>query len=195
MRSTVSFLIGCVLGATGVLVYLHETRQLAVAAEPTAVQRAAMVAQTPKIPNPVTGLIVPVEGVLRTSLRRDFTDNRGGGRTHGALDIRAPRGTPVLAATDGTIRKLFTSKAGGLTIYQYDNAEKLCYYYAHLDHYADGIKEGQRVSAGDVIGYVGITGNAPIDAPHLHFAITVLPPTKEWWKGDAIDPYPLLTAE
>ena len=81
MRSTVSFLIGCVLGATGVLVYLHETRQLAVAAEPTAVQRAAMVAQTPKIPNPVTGLIVPVEGVLRTSLRRDFTDNRGGGRT------------------------------------------------------------------------------------------------------------------
>ena len=196
MRSTVSFLIGCVLGATGVLVYLHETQQLAIAAEPTAVQRTAMVAlQAAQKPNAVTGLLVPVQGVLPTSLRRDFADNRSGGRTHGALDIRAPRGTPVIAATDGTIRKLFTSKAGGLTIYQYDNDEALCYYYAHLDRYADGLKEGQRVAAGDVIGYVGVTGNAPIDAPHLHFAINVLPPTKEWWKGEAIDPYPLLTAD
>jgi peptidoglycan LD-endopeptidase LytH len=209
MRSTVSFLIGAVLGATGVLVYLHETRQLAMAAEPAIAQRAGMVPADSRAVstrstavakknfdvNKVTGLMVPVEGVLRTSLRRDFADNRGGGRTHGALDIRAPRGTPVIAATDGTIKKLFTSKAGGLTIYQYDNAEELCYYYAHLDRYADGIKEGQRVSAGDVIGYVGITGNAPIDAPHLHFAINVLPPTKEWWKGDPIDPYTLLTAE
>ena len=209
MRSTVSFLIGAVLGATGVLVYLYETRQLAMAAEPTVAQRATMVARevpgvsakSPSVAkkkfdvNTVSGLIVPVEGVLRTSLRRDFADNRGGGRTHEALDIRAPRGTPVVAATDGTIKKLFTSKAGGLTIYQYDNAEQLCYYYAHLDRYADGIKEGQRVAAGDVIGYVGITGNAPIDAPHLHFAINVLPPTKEWWKGDPIDPYTLLTAE
>jgi peptidoglycan LD-endopeptidase LytH len=207
MRSTVSFLIGAVLGATGVLVYLHETRQLAMAAEPAVARRAGMVpSATPAVAartgarnkidvNKVSGLMVPVEGVLRTSLRRDFADNRGGGRTHGALDIRAPRGTPVVAATDGTIKKLFTSKAGGLTIYQYDNAEELCYYYAHLDRYVDGIKEGQRVSAGDIIGYVGITGNAPIDAPHLHFAINVLPPTKEWWKGEPIDPYTLLTAE
>jgi murein DD-endopeptidase MepM/ murein hydrolase activator NlpD len=106
----------------------------------------------------------------------------------------APRGTPVVAAVDGTIRKLFNSGGGGLTIYQFDEAEERVYYYAHLDRYADGVAEGLVVKQGTVIGYVGTTGNAAPDAPHLHFSVEVLPPTKEWWKGTPVNPYPLLTS-
>ena len=138
------------------------------------------------------GLIIPVAGVRPRDLHDDFEDRRSGGREHLALDIMAPRGTPVLAAVDGTIRKLFTSRAGGLTIYEFDRAEEKVYYYAHLDRYADGLAEGNDVKQGTVIGYVGTTGNAPPQSPHLHFAIQILPPTKEWWKGTAIDPYPIL---
>jgi murein DD-endopeptidase MepM/ murein hydrolase activator NlpD len=138
-------------------------------------------------------LLVPVLGVDPNTLRADFDHPRGGGRKHQAIDIRAPKGTPVVAALDGRIRKLFTSRAGGITIYQVDREEKRIYYYAHLDRYADGLREGMEVKRGDVIGYVGTTGNAPKGTPHLHFAIMNLPPTKEWWKGEAIDPYPLLT--
>lgn len=110
---------------------------------------------------------------------------------HRAMDILAPYGTPVIASVDGTIRKLFTSKGGGLTIYQFDRHEAHVYYYAHLDRYADGLAEGDFVRQGSVIGYVGTSGNAR-GTPHLHFAIEVLPPTKEWWKGEPVNPYPLL---
>ena len=138
-------------------------------------------------------LIIPVDGITANRLKSDFNDARGGGfRVHHALDILAPRGTPVRAAVAGTIRKLFVSKAGGITIYQFDRDEQKCYYYAHLDRYSDFLREGQKVEQGDIIGYVGTTGNAPANTPHLHFAIMILPPTKEWWKGDPIDPYPLL---
>lgn len=203
MRSTVSFLIGTVVGAAGVLLYLEESNQLAIAApSPIAAKHLAATVVTPAAPSTTTptiaipekGVMIPVAGIRHDQLRRDFDDNRGGGRRHEALDIRAPRGTPVVAAVDGTIRKLFTSKAGGLTIYQYDTKSELCYYYAHLDRYAANVREGMTVAKGDVIGYVGITGNAPPDAPHLHFGITVLPPTKEWWKGTAVDPYAMLVA-
>src|SRR5438876_865717 len=136
-------------------------------------------------------IAIPVAGIRASQLRDNFSDARTGHR-HDALDIMARRGTPVLAAVDGTIRKLFTSRAGGLTIYEFDGAEKMSYYYAHLDRYASSLREGNRVKRGDVIGYVGSTGNAPAHAPHLHFAMTVLPATKEWWKGEAIDPYPVL---
>ena len=68
----------------------------------------------------------------------------------------------------------------------------MIYYYAHLDGYASGVSEGKLVKRGEVIGYVGTTGNAPANSPHLHFAIAILPPTKEWWKGEAINPYPIL---
>ncbi|HEX9984306.1 MAG TPA: M23 family metallopeptidase [Thermoanaerobaculia bacterium] len=136
-------------------------------------------------------IIIPVVGILPAQLRRDFDDPRGG-RVHNALDILAPRGTPVVAAVDGTIRKLFFSKTGGITIYQFDEAEQHVYYYAHLERYADGLAEGQRVKRGQLIGYVGISGNSPPGTPHLHFSIDVLPPTKEWWKGTPIDPYPIL---
>jgi murein DD-endopeptidase MepM/ murein hydrolase activator NlpD len=157
-------------------------------------------ADVPKVPAaPATmevtpsGVIIPVLGVRAENLKDNFADPRTG-HMHGALDIMAPRGTPVLAAVDGKVRKLFTSNAGGITIYETDPAEQRIYYYAHLDHYADGLAEGQLLRRGDVIGYVGTTGNAPKNAPHLHFAISVLPPTKEWWKGEPIDPFPILTA-
>jgi murein DD-endopeptidase MepM/ murein hydrolase activator NlpD len=142
------------------------------------------------VTNP-NAIMIPVAGVVRTDLRDTFGAARTGHR-HEALDIMAARGTPVLAAVDGTIRKLFTSAAGGLTIYEFDGAETMNYYYAHLDAYAIGLREGNHVKRGEVIGYVGTTGNAPANAPHLHFAMTIVPPTKEWWKGQAIDPYPIL---
>ena len=138
-------------------------------------------------------LLLPVAGILPSQLSDTFQDARGGGaRTHEALDIMAARGTPVLATIDGTVEKLFESVPGGLTIYQFDPQRTRAYYYAHLDRYAAGLAEGQQVRRGDVIGYVGSTGNASKDAPHLHFAIFLLGPEKQWWKGTAIDPYPLL---
>jgi len=112
--------------------------------------------------------------------------------SHEALDIAAPRGTPVRAVDDGRIAKLFRSVPGGITVYQFDPSARFAYYYAHLDRYADDLREGATVRAGDVIGYVGTTGNAPPDAPHLHFAIFRLGPERQWWRGTAINPYPVL---
>jgi murein DD-endopeptidase MepM/ murein hydrolase activator NlpD len=137
--------------------------------------------------------MVPVAGVDATSLESTFDDDRGGGtRRHAAMDILAPRGTPVLAAVDGRIVKLFTSAAGGLTIYQFDGAEEYCYYYAHLDAYAPDLTEGMTVQRGQVIGFVGTTGNAPPGTPHLHFAINRLGADKRWWEGEPIDPITVL---
>jgi murein DD-endopeptidase MepM/ murein hydrolase activator NlpD len=136
-------------------------------------------------------VVIPVAGVRREQLHPMFDDARTG-HVHHALDILAPRGTPVLAAVDGTVRKLFTSGPGGLTIYETDPEQTNIYYYAHLDHYSATMREGMQVKRGEVIGYVGTTGNAPPGTPHLHFAIMILPPTKEWWKGEPIDPYPIL---
>ena len=136
--------------------------------------------------------LIPVAGVKPSQLKSSFNEGRVG-HYHHAIDILAPRGTPVLAAVDGVVRKLFLSRAGGITLYEYDRAEERSYYYAHLDSYAAGIREGLAVHRGDVLGYVGTTGNAPPGTPHLHFAIDILPPTKEWWKGTPVDPYPILT--
>jgi murein DD-endopeptidase MepM/ murein hydrolase activator NlpD len=133
-------------------------------------------------------LLVPVAGVDASSLQSTFNDARGGGRQHEAMDILAPRGTSVVAAIDGQIVKLFTSAAGGLTIYQFDRDEQYCYYYAHLDSYASDLTEGQSVTRGQTIGFVGTTGNAPPGTPHLHFAIFRLGADKRWWEGEAIDP-------
>ena len=137
-------------------------------------------------------LEIPVGGVNVAALHDTFNDARAVGRRHDAIDIMAPRGTEVLAADDGTIAKLFTSKAGGLTIYQFDPTQTFSYYYAHLDRYAPGLDEHQAVRRGQVLGYVGSTGNASADAPHLHFAIARLDTDRSWWKGDPINPYPLL---
>jgi peptidoglycan LD-endopeptidase LytH len=137
-------------------------------------------------------LLIPVEGVPARQLTDTFNDSRALGRRHDAIDIMAPRGTEVRAADDGTIAKLFTSKAGGLTIYQFDPGQTFSYYYAHLDRYASGLAEHQAVKRGQLLGYVGSTGNASETAPHLHFAIARLGTDRAWWKGDPINPYPLL---
>jgi peptidoglycan LD-endopeptidase LytH len=139
-------------------------------------------------------MIVPVQGVARSALRDNF-DERRGQRAHRALDIMAPRGTPVLAVDDGKVAKLFRSDAGGITVYQYDRDERFVYYYAHLDRYAKDLAEGQVVRRGQVLGYVGSTGNAPPDAPHLHFAIFRLGADKRWWTGTAVNPYPYLAGD
>jgi peptidoglycan LD-endopeptidase LytH len=133
----------------------------------------------------------PVGGLRRGELHDSFDEVHFGHR-HEAIDIMRPRGTPVLAVTDGVIRKLFVSVLGGLTIYEFDSSETYSYYYAHLNSYAAGLREGMPVSRGELIGYVGTTGDASPDAPQLHFAIHRLSPDKSWWKGDAIDPYPIL---
>ena len=142
-----------------------------------------------------SGLLLPVQGITAAQLQDTFTDARSEGRVHDAIDILAPEGTPVLAVADGTIEKLFDSERGGLTVYQFEPGGTYCYYYAHLQRYADGLAEKQVVKRGDVIGYVGHTGNASPDAPHLHFEIHRLGPEKQWWKGESLNPYPVLRGE
>ncbi|HWQ55990.1 MAG TPA: M23 family metallopeptidase [Bryobacteraceae bacterium] len=139
-------------------------------------------------------LLIPVEGVRPKDLVDTFDQARAEGRRHDAIDIIAPRGTPVLAVEDGTVVKLFASEAGGLTVYQFDRSETWCYYYAHLDRYATGLREGMRLKRGDLVGYVGTSGNAAPDNPHLHFAVHRLGPEKRWWEGTPVNPFPLLTA-
>ncbi|MBD8697464.1 M23 family metallopeptidase [Stenotrophomonas sp. CFBP 13718] len=140
-----------------------------------------------------SGLLLPVQGIQPSQLQDTFTDARSEGRVHDAIDIMAAEGTPVLAVADGQVEKLFDSDKGGLTMYQFDPDGVHCYYYAHLQRYADGLAEKKQIKRGEVIGYVGSTGNANKDAPHLHFEIHLLGPEKQWWKGESINPYPLLT--
>ena len=138
-------------------------------------------------------LEMPVEGVDEGDLRDTFSAARGRRRAHAAIDIMAPRHTPVRAVEDGVIARAFDSRgAGGLNVYQFDLTGTYCYYYAHLDRYADGMRDGMKVQRGQVIGYVGTTGNASPNAPHLHFAIFRLTPERLWWKGEPINPYPVL---
>lgn len=139
-------------------------------------------------------LIIPVSGVLAGDLRDTFTAARGNGRVHDAIDIPAPRNTPVLSATNGKVLKLFTSKAGGLMVYSADSSEQFILIYGHLDGYAPGLSEGSRLARGQTIGFVGTTGNAPPDLPHLHFAIARSADISRWWQGSPVNPYPLLTA-
>jgi murein DD-endopeptidase MepM/ murein hydrolase activator NlpD len=137
---------------------------------------------------PPEGLRMPIDGVSVESLKGGFSEGRTG-HAHEAVDIVMPRGTPIHAVTDGTIAKLFFSKAGGITVYQFDQDGRLCYYYAHLERYADGLHDGQHLSKGDVIGYVGTSGNAPPGTPHLHFAVFELNADRRWWQGRPLDPY------
>lgn len=138
-------------------------------------------------------LIVPVEGMRREALVDTWGQSRAGGaRAHEAIDIMARRGTPVLAAASGTVEKLFWSVRGGTAVYVRSPDRRRIYYYAHLDRYASGLAERQRVWAGDLLGYVGSTGDASPQAPHLHFGISLAEPTEGWWQGRAINPYPLL---
>jgi peptidoglycan LD-endopeptidase LytH len=134
-------------------------------------------------------LALPVGGVSAAQLSDTYTQARAAGSPHEAIDIMAPRGTPVLAVEDGPVAKLFLSKPGGITLYQFDPDSHYAYYYAHLDRYAEGVTEGVMLRKGQVIGYVGSTGNASPDAPHLHFAIFKLGPEKQWWRGTPLNPF------
>jgi murein DD-endopeptidase MepM/ murein hydrolase activator NlpD len=152
----------------------------------------AETASTSTAPSSATSkLLIPVEGIKYAQMTDTFNQPRGTERHHEALDIMAAKGSKVFAVNDGKVVKLFNSKPGGLTIYQFDPSNTYAYYYAHLDRYADGVKEGMQLKRGDLIGYVGTTGNARTDAPHLHFAVVELTPAKQWWKGTSINPYPM----
>jgi murein DD-endopeptidase MepM/ murein hydrolase activator NlpD len=135
-------------------------------------------------------LALPLPDLDPRLLRDSFYDPRGG-RSHEALDIPAPRGTRVVAVEDGVVAKLFNSARGGLTVYHFDPSATYCYYYAHLDAYAPGLREGLALRRGDLVGYVGTTGNAPPQTPHLHFAIFRLGTPPRWWEGTPINPYPV----
>ena len=135
---------------------------------------------------------LPIADLRPADIHDTFNQGRGGGRAHEATDIMKPRGTPVLAVDDGTIVKLFNSRYGGLTVYQFDPNQIYCYYYAHLDGYAENLAEGMAVKRGDRVGNVGSTGNANQAGPHLHFGIARIGPEMHWWGGQPIDPYPLL---
>ncbi|MEO5692943.1 MAG: M23 family metallopeptidase [Usitatibacter sp.] len=160
---------------------------LAMASEEDIRERAASL-------EPGGKLAFPVLGLDPAKLRDNFDEGRGK-RRHEALDIMAPRGTPVVAVDDGRVARVTRSILGGLSVYQYDVLQNRVYFYAHLDGYAKGLEEGMFLKRGAVLGYVGSTGNAPKHAPHLHFTIFELGADKRWWKGRAANPYPLLKPE
>lgn len=216
LRAILVFLAGALLGAN-VLYYLMRTGHVpapvdadaGVAAPrvappaPPAVSPAAPSSIRPApaprpssvptpAPAPGSTLVIPVAGITAAQLLDTYTQSRGSGRLHDAIDIMAPAGTPVLAAVDGRIVKLFDSAAGGITLYQFDPAEQFVYYYAHLQGYAPGMAEGRVLRRGEVLGYVGSTGNANPEGPHLHFAIARLDADKRWHGGTPVNPYPLL---
>jgi peptidoglycan LD-endopeptidase LytH len=148
-------------------------------------------AETPPADLLARQLEFPVRGVSPNAVTDSFRDPRSGDRIHHAMDVMAPRGTPVVAVDDGIVVKLHQSGTGGIAVYQFDLQGQYGYYYAHLHAYADGLREGQAVRRGDVLGYVGTTGNAPENAPHLHFAVFRVPEGGRWWGGEPVNPFPL----
>lgn len=212
MKTATSFILGFAVGMLCLAVVLWSTGHLVLtsahAAFPEPVATSAPIPAPPRpapvhpadtppavaeptLPHAMPRLTMPIAGVDPRTLHSNFEEARNGHR-HEALDIMTPRGTPVLAVAEGNVVKLFNSKQGGLTVYQFDDTQHWCYYYAHLDRYAPGLKEGTLLRKGEVLGYAGSTGDASPDAPHLHFAVFELGPDKSWWKGTPIDPLPLL---
>ena len=176
------------------------------APKPTVARSGNVVAVQPKNAPPVeiaqqvvvgpAGLAIPVVGVKPDQLTDTFDDARAAGRRHDAIDIMAAEGTPVIAAADGTIEKLFFSNGGGgITVYERGSDPKWQFYYAHLQRYAPGLAEGQQVKRGQVIAFVDHTGDASPSGPHLHFAINQMAPGQRWWQGTPINPYPLLAGK
>jgi peptidoglycan LD-endopeptidase LytH len=163
-----------------------------VRSEPVPDVKAPETQRTPEAALAAKSLIIPVEGVDPSRVRDSYTAARGG-RTHDAVDIMAPRGTAVIAADAGTIIRLRNNDAGGITIYQLDPDERFVYYYAHLDRYQDGLAEGMKIRQGDILGFVGTTGNAPKDAPHLHFQVMLYRGRGQYWGGEPINPHPFFS--
>jgi peptidoglycan LD-endopeptidase LytH len=137
------------------------------------------------------GMAIPVAGKSLEQLQDTFDEGRSSGRIHRALDILAPRGTPVLAADSGRVLRISVNALGGNTIYATDPRGRVVYYYAHLDAYQPGLAQGATIARGDTLGFVGTTGNAPRDTPHLHFQVMRMPPDGKYWDGEPINPYPL----
>jgi murein DD-endopeptidase MepM/ murein hydrolase activator NlpD len=138
------------------------------------------------------GILIPVAGASVGQLRDTFDEGRDGGRVHRALDIMASRGTPVLSADSGRILRISSNTLGGNIIYATDPLGRVVYYYAHLDAYQPGLTQGALVARGDTLGFVGTTGNAPKDTPHLHFQVMRMPSDGKYWDGEPITPYPLI---
>ena len=191
--ATGSLLTGAVLGLFGscALLGVLVARAVFRSTPPAAVRTTERVAE-PSRELRERPLELPVRGISRQSLIDTFTAPRGLTRVHHAVDIMAPRGTPVVAVDDGRVVRLDSSGAGGIAVYQHDGSARYCYYYAHLDGYAPGLAVGQAVTRGQVLGFVGSTGNAAPSAPHLHFAITEVDPATKGCHGRAVNPYPLL---
>lgn len=153
-----------------------------------------------EVPRPMTEreylrsrkMMVPVHGVRPSQLQDTYNARRSGNRTHNALDVMVRRGTPVVSADDGIVRRISTNPLGGRTVYVVDHAQRFVHYYAHLDSYARGLREGQRIRKGDLIGTVGTTGNAPRNAPHLHYQLLRYADARTWWAGDPVNPLPYL---
>lgn len=137
------------------------------------------------------GMAIPVAGLTASQLQDTFDEGRSSGRVHRALDILAPRGTPVVAADGGRVLRVSANTLGGNTIYTTDPLGRVVYYYAHLEGYRDGLEQGATIVRGDTLGYVGTSGNAPKDSPHLHFQVMRMPADGKYWEGEAINPYPL----
>ena len=197
----VAFGAGLVVGAGGLYLCLRAEHRF------PQVTASAQAAEAPMIPAPpvkaadddfhrlmLHDLASPISGMKPETLEDSFASPRPGKKTHEAIDIPAPRGTPVHALDDGVISGLYVSAKGGITIYQTDRDSVYCYYYAHLARYANRLHEGMTVKHGDIIGYVGTSGDAPANGPHLHLAITRLGATGQWMEGAPVNPYPLLTA-
>lgn len=197
-----SFGAGVLAGSSGLYVYLRAEGLV-----PPRVAMAAMAARAvdPPLPAPrvpdddfhrllTRDLAMPILSVPAGALHDTFTKTRPGRKMHEAIDIPAPRGTPIHAVGDGVIHKLSISARGGITIYEFDTQAEYCFSYAHLDRYANRLREGMRVKHGDIIGYVGTTGDAPVNGPHLHLAITRIGPERNWWEGAPVNPYPVLRA-
>ncbi|HZG08531.1 MAG TPA: M23 family metallopeptidase [Allosphingosinicella sp.] len=143
-----------------------------------------------------SGLAIPVAGIKPEALANTYKAARSGGRVHNAIDIMAPHGTPVIASAPGVVEKLYFSQGGGgISVYVRSPDKQWVFYYAHLDAYQPGLKEGQPVKQGDVLGTVGSTGNASPSGPHLHFAVNKMAPGEDWHDGTPINPYPLLAGK
>ncbi|MFZ5706715.1 MAG: M23 family metallopeptidase [Pseudomonadota bacterium] len=197
IRRLAIVLVVLILGYVGWVVLLNLPGRDRTSEPAAGTAKSVSTAGSPALPSPslrpsASDLAIPVEGVAASQLSDTFDDARGEGRVHDAIDIMAPRGTPVIAAAAGTVEKLFDSKLGGRTIYVRRTGGQWIDYYAHLDSYAPGLAEGQRVERGQRIATVGSTGDASDDAPHLHFAVNAMAPGEGWWQGKAINPYPLL---
>jgi murein DD-endopeptidase MepM/ murein hydrolase activator NlpD len=191
--------LGGIISAMIVLAVIGFASMLSFGPAPATPKQASVSRDVPAVASASTasdGLRVPVAGVSRAALRDSWGEAReGGARGHHGTDIMARAGTPVIAAADGWVEKLFQSGRGGTTLYQRSADRRWTYYYAHLAGYAPGVREGMRVRAGQVLGYVGDTGDAGAGNYHLHFGLTRMHAAERWWQGDNVNPYPLLARQ